>query len=438
MNDRHITENDIHAKARIMAEGVRIEGVRMPSSAEFNKVSGSLPEKLDFDNVEGIWKTYAETVSVWEKSSRQASGLSFHFDGSGIKVMVQPNDYSRLELRREGDQVTVLDGDETLITGVVPKTLDWMDRNLSNGLPMSTVMPAVSSEIINVVFSLSCANFVSGKDACRYCNLFANPLSKRLLNAPSHVLKSWASYQAEAVKVAIDSGWEGLLSLSAGAFHPSRRGEYLERMTIVLGELREVLGHDTYSKQKILFNYYPPEDFADMHQWKKLGVTATSIDLEVMDPAYFAAICPGKHAFRPLEYWKEAQEASVEVFGPYMNTMGCVVAGIEPMTALVEGVEERLSKGVMPFPITFYSAPGSAYWGFRPPTADWFVEASQRMADSFMSSAGFLQCVAEASGGAMTGSSSALTKYSSPMTLVFDEVLRRVQQLFGQRGELAA
>jgi hypothetical protein len=28
-------------------------------------------------------------------------------------------------------------------------------------------------------------------------------------------------------------------------------------------------------------------------------------------------------------------------------------------------------------------APGSAYEGFRPPSADWYIEATEKMADSF-------------------------------------------------------
>jgi len=35
-------------------------------------------------------------------------------------------------------------------------------------------------------------------------------------------------------------------------------------------------------------------------------------------------------------------------------------------------------------PVIFHPEPNSAYEGFRPPTAEWIVEASDKMADSFM------------------------------------------------------
>ncbi len=37
-------------------------------------------------------------------------------------------------------------------------------------------LPAMSKEIINIVFSLSCMNYNSGR-GCRYSNLFSNPMS---------------------------------------------------------------------------------------------------------------------------------------------------------------------------------------------------------------------------------------------------------------------
>ncbi len=423
---RKITQNDVYIKARIMSEGVRIKGLEMPSMEDINDVAKIIPEKLNFDDPEEIWRLYDRTFSTLARTSRQEAGLRFDFDGSDLKVMVQPNKYSRLELIRDSDRVAVTDGGEVLMTGTIPKRPEWLDEKLSNGLPVGIVLPVMSSEIINVVFSLSCMNYYSGR-GCRYCNLFANPLSKKLLMLPLNVLKSWAKYTAEAVKIAIDKGWDGFLSLSGGALPPVHRNEYLDRMEIVLNAIRDALCEETFSKLRVVYNNYAPEDFSEMYHWKELGINATSIDLEVMDPAYFAAICPGKSAYKPHAYWKKAQEASVEVFGPYLNTMGCIVVGIEPMSSLVEGIDERLSKGVMPFPLSYYSAFGSAYWGFRPPTADWLVEASEKMADSYMKSTEFIEFLTQAMGG-MTNESTFSAK-SSPMSLVFDEVMRRIQEL---------
>lgn len=392
-----ITREDIHLKARVLSEGVRVKGLEVPPFQDL--ADGGhvpIPDHLDVGNVEEILGYYADAVSNPANVNNTRFGAPFRFDGSGLQVAVIPNPYSRLDLVVEGDRVTLLDGGEPLVTGTIPERPAWQDEKLSNGLPILAVMPQATAGIINIVYSLSCMNFNTGR-GCRYCNLFSNPVSRKIVMLPKETLRGWARYQAEGIRIATDHGWRGTLAVSGGALPPAQRGEYLERLEIVMGEIRDALDGETFSALRKIYNHFPPEDFGDMYAWKDLGIDSTSIDLEVMDDAYFAAICPGKHAYRPLPYWKEAQEASVEVFGPYVNTTGCIVTGIEPMVTLLKGFEERLSKGVAPLPLVFGPAPGSAYWGFRPPTADWFLEVTERMGDLIMQHAArLLEAMAQA------------------------------------------
>jgi hypothetical protein len=103
---------------------------------------------------------------------------------------------------------------------------------------------------------------------------------------------------------------------------------------------------------------------------------------------------------------------------------------MEPMSLLIEGFEERLSKGVLPTPFVFFSPPGSAYEGFRPPTADTIVEASEKMAEILTNYAPqILQAAMGGCGerGAFIGNrdGSALT---FPIMVVFDEFTRQLQE----------
>jgi hypothetical protein len=104
--------------------------------------------------------------------------------------------------------------------------------------------------------------------------------------------------------------------------------------------------------------------------------------------------------------------------------------GMEPMSLLIEGFEERLSKGVLPTPFVFFSPPGSAYEGFRPPAAETIVEATEEMAGVLSRYAPQILQAAMAgcgSSGVFLGSrdGGALT---FPIILVFDEFTRHVQQ----------
>jgi hypothetical protein len=148
-----------------------------------------------------------------------------------------------------------------------------------------------------------------------------------------------------------------------------------------------------------------------------------------MDSAYFTEINQEKTANKPHEYWKKAQEAAVDVFGPLLST-GCVVMGIEPMSTLVKGIDERLSKGIMPNTLLFFSTPGSTYWGFRPPTAQWIVEASNKIVDSLIRHApkwiAKNRRTAKKEGRKM---SEIKADRDGRMSIVFDELTRRINKM---------
>jgi len=416
-----VTAEHVFAKARIFSEGAVIKGLDLPPfkngvdasvKAGAQKDQDRAQERLNPDQIEGIWKITSKVLEASEKESKPASAMRMTFDGSGLKTFVHGSKYSRLTLTQDEDRVTVTDGDNVVVTGYVPKRFDWLDKKVSNGLPVSTFLPGMSNEIINIIFYLSCNNYNSGR-GCRYCNLFANPLSKITGKFPMDIQKSWAKYQAEAVKIAMDNGWNGFLALSGGALPPSLRKNYLDFINISLDAVRDAVGEKKFEELDIIYNHYPPENLEEMSEWKEFGIKRTTINTEVVDPAYFAAICPGKARYKPHEFWKEAQEMSVKVFGPYMNTAGNILFGIEPMSLLLEGIEERLSKGVMPRPVIFSVAPNSEYWGFHPPTADWIWEATDRMAEIYLKYIDFDDDSAKAA--------------SIPTLIVFDMIRQKLQ-----------
>jgi hypothetical protein len=428
---RPVTQQDIFVKARLLAEGVRLR------ASGQGDMCWRLPEK-EVGNLAGIESAGGAEVLRELKDCSAFAALEccaereFSLDGCGLSVIVTPNEYSRLELVVEDgtDAVSIYDGQEVLVTGGLKKThTPWAGSLLSNEAPIESALPFMTDTVINLIFHYACDNWNTGR-ACRYCNIFLNPVSKQINDMSLKTLREMAQLQAEAVKIVTDYGWRGNLAVTAGALPLNRREGYMERVQTVLDPVREAIGETVFSELNVIFNHYPPEDLSDFDSLKEMGINATSMDLEVMDPAYFAAICPGKHAYRPLEYWKEAQEAAADVFGPFTNTITGVVMGMEPTSLLIEGFEERLSKGVLPTPFVFFSPPGSAYEGFRPPTADVIVEASEKMAGILTHYAPqILQAAMGGCGerGAFLGNrdGSALT---FPIMVVFDEFTRQLQE----------
>ncbi|MHC4295602.1 MAG: radical SAM protein [Planctomycetota bacterium] len=171
--------------------------------------------------------------------------------------------------------------------------------------------------------------------------------------------------------------------VGGGALPPSIRGEYLDRLEIVVEPLHDQLDSKTLRELHLVYNHYPPEDFSDFHHMKKMGIHSTSIDMEMVTSKAFKAICPGKHAYKPLEHWKEAQEAAL---GASLISATNIVAGIEPKEALLEGVHERLSKGVFPVPLQFIPTPNAPMAKSPASSAAWIVDVAERVADAYIRS----------------------------------------------------
>lgn len=381
---RNITREDIFLKARLLSEGVRIEEKRPPEN--------------------GIRRTIV-------------------LDGCEMVTILRQNPYSRLEAVIDGEDVTILDMGEVLGTARLEERFPWRDTVMSDGTTVDSALSG-SKTIINIVLNFRCYNFDSGR-GCKYCGLFAGPLSRSLAAQPTSITRQATARQVEAAVIGIQNGWRGTMVLTGGALSPSERGQLTEAIERVMTQFRQSLDENTLSQLHIAPNVYPPANFSEMYRWRELGCNSTEFDLEVMDPAYFKAICPGKSAAYPHEYWKEAQIASTEIFGRGRGTTTAVVMGIEPMSSLVEGVAERISKGVYTTPLMFIPSPGSSYAEFRPPTASWIAEASEKMADVYFRYADTLDV------NLLSDNRPGFTRMGRSFfsILVGDEMVRRLQDM---------
>ncbi len=381
---RNITEDDIFLKARILSEGIRMKVKKQPEK-----------------------------------------GIPFRpivFEGCDLVVLPLPNPYSRLEAAIEGDHVTISDMGKILSTGKLEVWRSWRNEIMSHGRSADSVFmqSASSASIINIIINFRCFNYDSGQ-GCKYCGLFARSIPK---STPASVTQKYTALQVEMAIIAAKNGWRGTIVLSGGALPPSERGNMIEHIERIMTQFRESLDKKILSQLHIAPNVYPPEDFEEMYVWKDLGVNAAEFDMEVMDPAYFKAICPGKSKAYPHELWKEAQDFAVEIFGRGRGVYQSLVTGIEPMDSLIKGVEERISKGIYSCPLFFVPTPGTPYAQFRPPTADWFVKANKKMADIYFRYADTLDM------NLLTDNRPGFTRMglSYPLVILRDEMARRLQE----------
>lgn len=324
---RNITKEDIYLKARLNAEGVRHR--------------------------------------VGTTGKKKGDG-GFILDGCELPIMAFPNPFSRLEVIYEDDAVTITDMGEEIGAG----------RRASSGIPF-----------ISINLNYGCHNRAMGLP-CRYCS---KNWGRPGVDLAGPEVRAETSRQVDRAVSIVQQGWRGPIIFSQGVLPPDRRHEITGLLEEAMGQFREALDRDVFGQLQFAPNVYPPDDFSEMLGWKEVGFNSVLFDLEVMDTAYWNAICPGKSTTYTHEYWKEAQSAAAEIFGRGRGSVSSTVIGIEPMTGLVEGVEERISEGVYTIGYMFYPSPGSGYEGFRPPTAPWFVEATEKIVDAYIRHADTLE-----------------------------------------------
>jgi len=342
---RNITKEDILLTARIRSEGVRIEE-RTPSEAA----------------------NYHHVIAL---------------DGCDITFgLLFENPTSRLEAICDGEDVTISDGDDVLGTGKRKVRASWRDQLTSDGTTVQDV--AFDVDIANILLHERCWHADTGKP-CHYCpNSIPGAQSAYTRSdttmSPSE-LAATKKRQVEAMVIALRNGWRGQILFGAGTPPLSLHDKLTDDMERFLTQVREAVGDEVLSENLISEIFFsPPEDLGILHRWKDIGLNSTEFDSEVVDPAYFKAICPAKGE---KSRWNEAMFASAEVFGRGRGATSGIVMGIEPMAGLLERIEELVAGGVFPQLFSFIPVPGTIMGGMMPPSAAWFVEAAEKIADIY-------------------------------------------------------
>ncbi|KKN81329.1 hypothetical protein LCGC14_0320760 [marine sediment metagenome] len=341
---RTITKEDIFLEARLRSEGARIEGLK-------GSPSGNI---------------YTAVV----------------LDGCDIVIGLWHNPTSHLKVIFNGEKVTILEKDEVLATGTPEVRPSWRDIVLSDGTSAQDAN-TWSADFAQIMLYWGCTTI----PPCKYCGNSAMPIPgnwgdpRRFNGAPTDfgVLKA---RNVEAIAIALQNGWRGTILFAGGTPPVSKHDQLTDEMESMISQLRETVGDEILSQNQITVECFsPPKDLDLLYRWKDIGINSTEFDSQILDPNYFKAICPGRGE---QNSWLEALTASTEIFGRGRGSITAIVLGLEPMDGLLKGIEERISKGIFTQLYNFTPLRGTPYEGFMPPTANWFVEAVEKIVDIYL------------------------------------------------------
>ena len=247
-----------------------------------------------------------------------------------------------------------------------------LDALLSDGQRFRNIL-SLSEEAgsVSVGYSKECALKETGED-CLFCiiNVGDGKYTERLhpILTPKIV--------AEAYGLARKAGLANHFKISGG-FVPERREleYYLDVAEEIVKKYPDFYGAAVIGA---------PADLTILKKYKDAGYQNLSHNLEIWDKNIFAAICPGKDKRNGgQQHWIKSLEAAVDIFGKG-HVDSNIIAGLEPKSSLLEGLEYLASKGIVARSSRFRPIPGTPLEGYRSPTADFHWEIVDKLSDIYI------------------------------------------------------
>jgi hypothetical protein len=158
-----------------------------------------------------------------------------------------------------------------------------------------------------------------------------------------------------------------------GGFIPERRevDYYLD----VAEEIKDALGVENFHGTACIG---APLDLSIIEKYKEAGFETIAFNTEVWGKDWFQVYCKGKVTeCGGYDHWLEAIRYAVDVFGKG-NVRSQFVAGLQPKSLLLEGLETQASWGTVTYASPWRPGYGSPLEGHRSPNIDWHFDVLLR------------------------------------------------------------
>ena len=328
-------------------------------------ISPEVAETIDFENTvqeqmrtcfDMNHETYTQTklpVSI-RLSSNYRAGFAYKHNAP-LSVEYSGGKYYLVEKGNQIDEITFVEKPE------------FYKHKTSDGIPMKTIANEIGKTKVSVAYSNECALKDKGLD-CKFCNI--NATKSRFAELQGIEWKT-ARQIAETYAKAREEGYESITI--TGGFIPERRE--VEYYIDVAEAIQDITGLQDFGGTACVG---APADLDVIDKYKEAGYRAISSNMEIWDENIFKTICPGKEQMcGGRQNWINALKHEVEVFGKG-NVRSFFVAGIEPKSTLLEGIEYLCELGVVAIPLHWIPNPGSDLEGHRSPTSDWYMDLYEK------------------------------------------------------------
>ena len=239
----------------------------------------------------------------------------------------------------------------------IPPQPTWYGWETSRGTPMNQI-GVLQGTYLGIYINPVCAFWKSSLE-CRFCTTGQNVgTAEAALKSVSDVVETCraAKEHSGATFVHLNGGFEG--------------GHGLEHLEPYVRAIKKDVG------MLVGVQLTPERDLARYDRLIELGVDHFSFCVELIDPEWFARICPGKARTLGQDLFFVAMEYCAARM-PRGAVSGELIAGIEPIANTIQGIERITRAGAFPTICIFRPTIGSAMEYAAPPK---FSEMRQVMA----------------------------------------------------------
>jgi hypothetical protein len=260
---------------------------------------------------------------------------------------------SPYRLVREPDRDVVIDDREGTVHPIrLPLEPSWYARLTSHDVPMNRI-GVLQGTYLGIYVNPVCGFWsTTPRSSCLFCTTGDNvgATESRVKSIDDVLETCWAAKEESGITfVHLNGGYQGRGGLAAVT-------PYVEKIKKEVGLLVGV-------------QLTPERDFRHYDALVAAGADHLSFCVELMDPAWFARVCPGKARVHGQQLFFDAMAYAAGLL-PRGAVSGEIIAGLEPVERTLEGIDRITAAGAFPTVCIFRPTVGSALAATPPPPYD--------------------------------------------------------------------
>lgn len=264
------------------------------------------------------------------------------------------------------DGTGLLTQEQTAFTEEIefPHQPRFYDLKTADGIPYNKIALLHSRNVLATTVQQTCMRYRDPDTVCQFCAI------EKSLAADRTIARKTPEQLAEVAEAAVRlDGVTHMIMTTGTPSTPDRGAAYLAECARAIKARVDL---------PIQAQCEPPADFSWFTTLAEAGVDSLGMHLEVVSPEVRARVMPGK-AEVPVEYYFEAFEAAVAVFG-WGQVSTYLLAGLgDSIDTLVETSARLIEVGVYPFVVPFVPISETPLADHPVPSTDMMFTLYQRV-----------------------------------------------------------